>query len=82
MESRSIVGRTVDQICRSWLPDDRLKHGRRVLKDSIELEADRHRAPLFLFLSRVFKIIVFSHREWQYSKQELHARYELLIVDP
>jgi hypothetical protein len=29
----------------------------------IELEADRRRASLFLFLSRVFKIVVFSHRE-------------------
>jgi hypothetical protein len=47
----------------------------------MELEADSHRAPL-LFLSRVLKIIVFSHREWQRSEQELHVRQELLIVVP
>jgi hypothetical protein len=37
---------------------------------------------LFLFLSRVIKIVVFSHREWQRSEQESHARQELLVVDP
>jgi hypothetical protein len=30
----------------------------------MELKADGRRAPLFLFLSRVLKIIVFSRREW------------------
>jgi hypothetical protein len=35
----------------------------------MELEADRHHTPLFLFLSRVLRIVVFSRRE-------------LLIVDP
>jgi hypothetical protein len=29
----------------------------------MELEADGRRAPLFLFLSRVLKIVVFSRRE-------------------
>jgi hypothetical protein len=48
----------------------------------MELEVDRRRAPLFLFLSRVLKIVVFSRREWQCSEQESHARQELLIVDP
>jgi hypothetical protein len=37
---------------------------------------------LFLFLSWVLKIIVFSYREWQCSKQESYAHWELLIVDP
>jgi hypothetical protein len=45
----------------------------------IELEADRRRASLFLFLSRVFKIVVFSHREWQHSEQESHTCQKLLI---
>jgi hypothetical protein len=31
----------------------------------MELEANDRRAPLFLFLSRVLKIVIFSHREWQ-----------------
>jgi hypothetical protein len=53
------ICRTVDRICRSWLSDDHLKRDRRVLKASIELKADRHRVSLFLFLSRVLKIIVF-----------------------
>jgi hypothetical protein len=35
--------------------DDRLKRGRRVLESSAQ---DRRRAPLFLLLSRVFKIVV------------------------
>jgi hypothetical protein len=49
---------------------------------SRELEIDCRHAPLFLFLSRVLKIVVFSHREWQHSKQELHVRQELFVVDP
>jgi hypothetical protein len=53
----------VDRICRSRLPDCRLKCGRRVLEDSMKLEADDRRAPLFLFLSRVLNIGVFSSRE-------------------
>jgi hypothetical protein len=48
----------------------------------MELKVDRHRASLFLFLSRVLKIVVFSHRKWQCSKQESHVRQELLVVDP
>jgi hypothetical protein len=31
----------------------------------MELEANGQRVPLFMFLSRVLKIIVFSRREWQ-----------------
>jgi hypothetical protein len=53
-----------------------------VVEASRELEADCRHAPLFLFLSQVLKIVVFSHREWQHSKQELHVRQELLVVDP
>jgi hypothetical protein len=48
----------------------------------MELKGDGHRAPLFQFLSRVLKIVVFSRREWQHSEQESHVRPELLIVDP
>jgi hypothetical protein len=48
----------------------------------MELEADRHRAQLFLFLSQSLKLIVFSHREWQCSEQESHTRQELIVVDP
>jgi hypothetical protein len=59
-----------------------LKRGHRVLETSMELKADCRRAPLFLFLRRVLKIIVFSPREWQRSEQESRARHELLIVDP
>jgi hypothetical protein len=40
----------------------------------MELEADGRCAPLFLFLSRVLKIIVFYRRECQRSRQELDAR--------
>jgi hypothetical protein len=47
----------------------------------MELESDRCRAPLFLFLSRVLKIIVFSRCEWQHFEHELLARRELLIID-
>jgi hypothetical protein len=48
----------------------------------MELEADHHRAPLFLFLSQVLKIVVFSRHQWQRSEQESHARQELLVIDP
>jgi hypothetical protein len=48
----------------------------------MELEANCHHAPLFLFLSQVLKIVVFSRCEWQRSEQESHARQELLIIDP
>jgi hypothetical protein len=48
----------------------------------MELEADGHHVLLFLFLSRVLKIVIFYHCEWQRSGQELDARQELLIVDP
>jgi hypothetical protein len=48
----------------------------------MELKADGHRAPLFLFLSRALKIVVFYRRGWQRSGQELDARRELLVVDP
>jgi hypothetical protein len=65
---------------RSW--DGRLKHGRRVLEASMKLKADRRRAPLFLFLSQVLKIIVFTRHEWQRSGHEPHARQKLLIIDP
>jgi hypothetical protein len=34
----------------------------------MELKGDGHRAPLFQFLSRVLKIVVFSRREWQHSE--------------
>jgi hypothetical protein len=40
----------------------------------MELEADRRRAPLFLFLSQVLKIVVFSHCEWQRFEHDLRAR--------
>jgi hypothetical protein len=48
----------------------------------MDLEADCRRASLFLFLSRVPKIVVFSRREWQLSEHESHARQELLVIDP
>jgi hypothetical protein len=48
----------------------------------MELKVDHHRAPLFLFLSRFLKIVVFSRRECQRSKHESHARQEFLFVDP
>jgi hypothetical protein len=54
---------TVDRIYHSWLPDDRLEHGRQVLEAWIELEVNRRSAPLLLFLSRALKIIVFYRRE-------------------
>jgi hypothetical protein len=47
----------------------------------MELKANRCRALLFLFLSQVLKIVVFSRREWQRSKQESHVHQEILIVD-
>jgi hypothetical protein len=34
----------------------------------MELEADGHHVPLFFFLSRALKIIVFYRREWQLSR--------------
>jgi hypothetical protein len=40
----------------------------------MELEADGHRAPLFLFLSWALNIVDFYRREWQRSGQELDAR--------
>jgi hypothetical protein len=43
MESDRWSRWTVDQICCSWLPDDCLKRGRRVLDASMELETDRRR---------------------------------------
>jgi hypothetical protein len=64
------------------VPDGRLKHGRRVLEASMELEADHRRAPLFLFLNQVLKIVVFSRREWKRSEHELRAHRELFVVDP
>jgi hypothetical protein len=64
------------------LPDDRLKRGHRVLDAVMELKVNRRRSSLFLFLSRVLKIVVFSHREWQRFELESHAHQELLIVDP
>jgi hypothetical protein len=48
----------------------------------MELKADGHRVSLFLFLSRVLKIIIFSYREWQHPEQETHVHQELLVVDP
>jgi hypothetical protein len=71
---------TIDQIYHSWLPDDHLKRGHRILEASMKLKADRCQAPLFLFLSRVLKIVVFSHHERQHSEQELHVHQELLVV--
>jgi hypothetical protein len=53
-----------------------------VLEASMELKIDRRRAPLFLFLSRVIKIIIFNRHEWQHSGQELDARQKFLIVYP
>jgi hypothetical protein len=47
----------------------------------MKLEADAPRAPLFLFLSRALKIIVFYRHDWQCSRQELNVRQELLVVD-
>jgi hypothetical protein len=47
----------------------------------MELEADHHRASLFLFLSRVLKVVVVSRCEWQHSKHEMRAHRELLVVD-
>jgi hypothetical protein len=43
----------------------------------MELEADCHRAPLFLL-----KIIVFPRREWQRSEHESYVCQEFLVVDP
>jgi hypothetical protein len=34
----------------------------------MELEVDGRRAPLFLLLSRVLKIVIFFRREWQRSE--------------
>jgi hypothetical protein len=48
----------------------------------MELKAGGCRSPLFFFLSRALKIVVFYHREWQHSGQELDACQELLVVDP
>jgi hypothetical protein len=47
----------------------------------MELEADHRRAPLFLFLSRVLKFVVFFRCEWQHSEHELCARRYLFIID-
>jgi hypothetical protein len=47
----------------------------------MELKANHRRASLFLFLSQVLKVIVFSHQEWQRFRQEPHAHQELLIID-
>jgi hypothetical protein len=47
--------------------------GHRVLEASMELEVDHRHAPLFLFLSRVLKIVIFAHREWQRSEHEPRA---------
>jgi hypothetical protein len=51
-----------------------MKRGRRVLEASMEFKADRRRATLFLFLSRVLKIVVFFRCEWQRFEHESHAR--------
>jgi hypothetical protein len=48
----------------------------------MEFEADRHRVLLFLFLSRMLNIVVFSCPEWQHFEQESHTRQKLLVVDP
>jgi hypothetical protein len=47
----------------------------------MELKVDGRRAPLFLLLNQVLKIVVFFCREWQHFKLESHIRQELLIVD-
>jgi hypothetical protein len=47
----------------------------------MELEAGGHHVPLFLFLSRMLKIVVFTRREWQRFEQKLHVRQELLVID-
>jgi hypothetical protein len=48
----------------------------------MELKVDGHRAPFFLVLSRVLKIVAFYQREWQLSAQDLDSCQELLIIDP
>jgi hypothetical protein len=48
----------------------------------MELELDGRRAPLYLLLSRVLKIIIFFCREWQHSEQESQVLQKLLVVDP
>jgi hypothetical protein len=48
----------------------------------MQLKVTGHRTPLFLFLSWVLKIIVFSRCEWQRPEHELCARRVLLVVDP
>jgi hypothetical protein len=47
----------------------------------MELKVDGRRAPLFLLLNQVLKIVVFFRREWQHFELESHIRQELLIVD-
>jgi hypothetical protein len=47
----------------------------------MELETDDYRASLFLLLSWVLKVIIFSHRECQRSEQESHVREEPLVID-
>jgi hypothetical protein len=69
--------------------DGRLKRGRWVLESGAQ---DRRRAPLFLLLSWVLKIVIVLccsysdhrrvHCEWWRSEQKLHARREHLVVDP
>jgi hypothetical protein len=41
----------------------------------MELKVYHRHMPLFLFLNRMFKIIVFNRHEWQHSGQKL-------IIDP
>jgi hypothetical protein len=62
----------VDSFSDGWL-----KHGHQVLESGAQ---DHRRAPLFLLLSRVLKIIVVHRCEWQLSEQKLHARRELLVI--
>jgi hypothetical protein len=56
-----------------WILEDMLA--------GLGVKPNHRHALLFFFLSRVLKIVVFSHREWQYSEQESHAHQKLLVVD-
>jgi hypothetical protein len=57
----SIIEYLLEELADSWS----LERHCRVFEASRKLKVGHHRAPLFLFLSRVLKIIVFSHREEQ-----------------
>jgi hypothetical protein len=59
-----IIWYLLEELVDSWS----LERHRRVSKGSRKLEVGRRYVPLFLFLSWVLKIIVFSHREQQCSE--------------